>query len=204
MFGAIEVEKAEYQLKPMNCPGHILIFKSKLRSYRELPVRLAELGTVYRYERSGVLHGLLRVRGLTQDDAHLFVREEQIEAEVAGCVRFGLDLFKLFGFSDLELHLATRPEKFMGEPAAWERADAAAAEGTAALAAAGLRADSAASADKLGAKVRRAQLEKIPTMLVVGEKDLAARVVSPRMRDGQQLPATPLDDMVRRLVTEAA
>ncbi len=82
MFGPIEVEKADYQLKPMNCPGHILIFKSHLRSYRELPVRLAELGTVYRYERSGVLHGLLRVRGFTQDDAHIFCMPEQIEKEV--------------------------------------------------------------------------------------------------------------------------
>src|SRR6202162_77862 len=82
MFGPIEAEKAEYQLKPMNCPGHILIFKSRLRSYRELPVRLAELGTVYRYERSGVLHGLLRVRGFTQDDAHIFCMPSQIEAEV--------------------------------------------------------------------------------------------------------------------------
>ena len=80
MFGAMEVEKADYQLKPMNCPGHILIYKSRLRSYRELPVRLAELGTVYRYERSGVLHGLLRVRGFTQDDAHIFCMPEQIEA----------------------------------------------------------------------------------------------------------------------------
>src|SRR5271154_3760124 len=88
MFGPVEVEKAEYQLKPMNCPGHILIYKSRLRSYRELPVRLAELGTVYRYERSGVLHGLLRVRGFTQDDAHIFCTQDQIEAEVEACVDF--------------------------------------------------------------------------------------------------------------------
>src|SRR5438105_7243159 len=79
MFGAIEVENADYQLKPMNCPGHILIYKSRMRSYRDLPVRLAELGTVYRYERSGVLHGLLRVRGFTQDDAHIFCIPSQIE-----------------------------------------------------------------------------------------------------------------------------
>jgi threonyl-tRNA synthetase len=88
MFGPIEVEKADYQLKPMNCPGHILIFKSHLRSYRELPIRLAELGTVYRYERSGVLHGLLRVRGFTQDDAHIFCMPAQIEKEVQDCVEF--------------------------------------------------------------------------------------------------------------------
>ena len=88
MFGPVEVEKAEYQLKPMNCPGHILIYKSKLRSYRDLPVRLAELGTVYRYERSGVLHGLLRVRGFTQDDAHIFCTPQQIESEVEACIDF--------------------------------------------------------------------------------------------------------------------
>src|SRR5436309_3477889 len=124
MFGPVEVEKADYQLKPMNCPGHILIYKSKLRSYRDLPVRLAELGTVYRYERSGVLHGLLRVRGFTQDDAQLFLREEQIGEEMAACVQFGLDLVKLFGFEDVKLFLATRPEKFMGAPEAWDRAEA--------------------------------------------------------------------------------
>jgi threonyl-tRNA synthetase len=90
MFGPIEVEKAEYQLKPMNCPGHILIYKSQLRSYRQLPVRLAELGTVYRYERSGVLHGLLRVRGFTQDDAHIFCMPEQIEKRGAGLRRIRL------------------------------------------------------------------------------------------------------------------
>jgi threonyl-tRNA synthetase len=302
----------------MNCPFHVAIYRSQLRSYRELPIRYAELGTVYRFERSGVLHGLLRVRGFTQDDAHLFVRDEQIEAELGGCVGFGLDLVKLFGFEDVKLFLATRPDKFMGEPQAWDQAEAAirrlleasgkpfeidegggafygpkidlkikdalgrewqcatfqldfqlplrfdleyvapdgsrqrpvmihralmgsverfvavliehyggafpawlapvqvrvltvsekaegyAREVGAALLGAGLRADSDLSADKLGAKVRRAQLEKIPTMLVVGEKDMAARVVSPRTREGQQLQATPLDEMVRRLVAESA
>src|SRR5258705_10997476 len=94
MFGPVQVEKAEYQLKPMNCPGHILIYKSKLRSYRDLPVRLAELGTVYRYERSGVLHGLLRVRGFTQDDAHLFCRSSQLESEVEACMDFAFEVMK--------------------------------------------------------------------------------------------------------------
>jgi threonyl-tRNA synthetase len=318
LFGGMELEGQQYLVKPMNCPFHVAIYRSQLRSYRELPIRYAELGTVYRYERSGVLHGLLRVRGFTQDDAHLFMREEQIGQEMENCVQFGLDLVKLFGFADVKLFLATRPEKFMGAAEAWDRAEAAirkvleasgkpfevdegggafygpkidlkikdaigrewqcatfqldfqlpqrfdleyvapdgsrqrpvmihrallgsverfvavltehyagafpawlapvqvrvltvsekaegyANEVAAALTAAGLRADSDLSADKLGAKVRRAQLEKIPTMLVVGEKDLAARVVSPRMRDGQQLPATPLDEMVGRLVRESA
>src|SRR5260370_8816163 len=103
MFGAVEVEKADYQLKPMNCPGHILIYKSKLRSYRDLPVRLAELGTVYRYERSGVLHGLLRVRGFTQHDAHIFCMPSQIEAEVEASVDFAFAVMKNFGFDKFQV-----------------------------------------------------------------------------------------------------
>ena len=98
MFDAMELDDAEYRLKPMNCPGHILIYKDSLKSYRDLPVRLGELGTVYRYERSGVMHGLLRVRGFTQDDAHIFCTPEQIEDEIAGCLDFALDVLKDFGF----------------------------------------------------------------------------------------------------------
>src|ERR1700741_5457447 len=103
MFGAIEGEKAEYQLKPMNCPGHILIYKSRSRSYRELPVRLAELGTVYRFERSGTMHGLMRVRGFTQDDAHIFCMKEQVEAEVQACVEFAHVVLKTFGFDSYQV-----------------------------------------------------------------------------------------------------
>jgi len=129
MFGAVEVEKADYQLKPMNCPGHILIYKSKMRSYRELPVRLAELGTVYRYERSGVLHGLLRVRGFTQDDAHIFCMASQIEAEVEACVNFAYAVMKNFGFDKFEVELsdwdAKHPENYAGKPEDWQRATAA-------------------------------------------------------------------------------
>jgi threonyl-tRNA synthetase len=318
LFGGMELEGQRYLVKPMNCPFHVAIYRSQLRSYRDLPLRFAELGTVYRYERSGVLHGLLRVRGFTQDDAHLFVREEQIEAEMAACVKFALDILRLFGFQEVKMFLATRPDSFMGEASAWDRAEAAirrvleatgqpfevdegggafygpkidlkikdaigrewqcgtfqldfqlperfeleyvAPDGTrqrpvmihralfgsverffavliehyggafpawlapvqarvlsvsekaeayaeevaAQLRAAGLRVETDVGADKLGAKVRRAQVEKIPTMLVVGEKDMAARVVSPRMRDGQQLPAMPLDELVKRLTAEAA
>jgi threonyl-tRNA synthetase len=307
----MELEGQRYLVKPMNCPFHVAIYRSQLRSYRDLPLRFAELGTVYRYERSGVLHGLLRVRGFTQDDAHLFVREDQIDAEMEGCVKFALDVLNLFGFQDIKLYFATRPESFMGEPSFWDKAEGAirrvleatgrpfevdegggafygpkidlkikdalgrewqcgtfqldlqlperfqleyvasdgsrqrpvmihralfgsverffavlvehyagnfpmwlapvqarvltvsekaepwAREVAAQLQAAGLRVETDLSADKLGAKVRRAQMEKIPTMLVVGEKDMAARVVSPRMRDGQQLPAMPLDELVK-------
>jgi len=317
LFGGMELEGQRYLVKPMNCPFHVAIYRSGLRSYRELPLRLSELGTVYRYERSGVLHGLLRVRGFTQDDAHLFVSEDQIEAEMQGCVRFALSILRLFGFSDIRFFMATRPESFMGEAALWdqaeasirrvlegaavafevdegggafygpkidlkikdaigrewqcgtfqldfqlpqrfeleyvgadghrhrpvmihrallgsverfiavvlehhasalplwlspvqarvlsvsEKAEAYANEVTAALTAAGLRAEADVHADKLGSKIRKAQLEKIPYMVVVGEKDMAARVVSPRTREGQQLPATPIDEFVARLAAEA-
>src|SRR5712691_1313438 len=129
MFGAVEVEKADYQLKPMNCPGHILIYKSRLRSYRELPVRLAELGTVYRYERSGVLHGLLRVRGFTQDDAHIFCIPDQIESEIAACMDFAFAVLRTFGFEKYEVELSARdpahPEHYAGSVEDWQRAEGA-------------------------------------------------------------------------------
>jgi threonyl-tRNA synthetase len=129
MFGAMEVEKASYQLKPMNCPGHILIYKSRLRSYRELPLRLAELGTVYRYERSGVLHGLLRVRGFTQDDAHIFCMPSQLESEIEAAVDFALAVLRTFGFDKFEVELSARdparPADYAGTEEEWERAEAA-------------------------------------------------------------------------------
>jgi threonyl-tRNA synthetase len=127
MFPAIELEDAEYQLKPMNCPGHILIYKSARRSYRELPMRLAEFGTVYRYERSGVMHGLLRVRGFTQDDAHIFCTPESVESEVGACVDFALLVMSTFGFSKYEVDLSTwdlaDPAKYSGEARLWEMAE---------------------------------------------------------------------------------
>ncbi len=129
MFGPVEVEKDDYQLKPMNCPGHILIYKSRLRSYRELPVRLAELGTVYRYERSGVLHGLLRVRGFTQDDAHIFCMPEQIEAEIEACIDFAFAVMKTFGFNQYVVELsdwdANHPENYAGSAEDWARSTGA-------------------------------------------------------------------------------
>jgi threonyl-tRNA synthetase len=318
LFGGMELDGQRYLVKPMNCPFHVAIYRSQLRSYRELPLRYSELGTVYRYERSGVLHGLLRVRGLTMDDGHLFVREEQIADEINGCLTLALDMLALFGFDKFDLYLATRPESFMGEPEAWERAEAAlrgvleksgrkfeldpgggafygpkidlkikdalgrewqcstfqldfqlperfqleyvgqdgtrkrpimihrallgsmerfiavliehfagafplwlapvqarvltvsekaeayALEVRDKLRAAGLRAEADTSAEKLGAKIRKATLEKIPYQVVVGEKDMAARVVSPRTREGKQQPAEPLDDFCRRVAAEAA
>jgi threonyl-tRNA synthetase len=127
MFTPIQLDDAKYQLKPMNCPGHILIYKNARRSYRELPMRLAEFGTVYRYERSGVMHGLLRVRGFTQDDAHIFCTPESIEGEVGKCVDFALLVLKTFGFDKYEVELSVwDPEnraKYSGEPQQWEMAE---------------------------------------------------------------------------------
>ncbi|MEO8212243.1 MAG: threonine--tRNA ligase [Myxococcales bacterium] len=317
LFGGMELDNQRFLVKPMNCPFHVAIYRSQMRSFRDLPLRYSELGTVYRYERSGALHGLLRVRGFTQDDGHLFVREEQIGDEVGKCIKFALDMLDVFGFRDFKLALATRPEGFMGDPAVWQRAESAlravmeglghpfdvdegdgafygpkidlkikdalgrewqcstvqldfqmpvrfgleyvatdgtrqtpvmihrallgsierfmailieqhagafplwlapiqarvlsvsekagdyAAEVAARLKEEGLRAEADLAADKLGAKIRRAQMDKIPYMLVVGEKDMAARVVSPRTREGQQQPASPIEEFARRLAEEA-
>ena len=125
MFSAMDVDGDDYYLKPMNCPFHIQIYKNTLRSYRELPMRLAELGTVYRYERSGVLHGMLRVRGFTQDDAHIICTPEQLDDEVDGVVNFVVELLGLFNFQNVSATLSTRPEKAVGDSAQWDRAEAA-------------------------------------------------------------------------------
>ena len=125
MFSAMDVDGDDYYLKPMNCPFHIQIYKNTLRSYRELPMRLAELGTVYRYERSGVLHGMLRVRGFTQDDAHIICTPEQLDDEVDGVVNFVVELLGLFNFQNVSATLSTRPEKAVGASAQWDRAEAA-------------------------------------------------------------------------------
>ena len=127
MFKPMELDDSLYQLKPMNCPFHILIYKNALRSYRDLPVRLAELGTVYRYERSGVMHGLLRVRGFTQDDAHIFCTPDQVESEVIGCVDLAMEVLRVFGFADFTVELSTWDggisEKYAGTPDEWELAE---------------------------------------------------------------------------------
>jgi len=125
MYSPMDVDEVKYLVKPMNCPFHATIFKSRTRSYRDLPLRWAELGTVYRYERSGVLHGLLRVRGFTQDDAHLFCRPEQLEGEIADVLRFVFTILRTFGFTEYEVYLSTRPEKFVGTHESWEHATGA-------------------------------------------------------------------------------
>jgi threonyl-tRNA synthetase len=322
MFGELEVEKADYQLKPMNCPFHILIYKSKLRSYRDLPQRFSELGTVYRYERSGVLHGLLRVRGFTQDDAHIFCTPEGIEAEVEGCVDFALEVFRTYGFEKYKMEVSTwDPKKradYSGEAADWERAQAALenvlkrkeipyqlipgeaafygpkidvklidaigrswqlstvqfdfnlpkkfeleyvasdgsrqrplmvhralygsierffgillehyagafplwlspvqvkvltltdeqAEPAKALAgkleAAGLRVSLDLRPEKVGAKIRDAQLEKTPYMIVLGPKDVAAGTLAVRLRDGRQFFGVTEAEFLAKLTQESA
>jgi threonyl-tRNA synthetase len=125
MYQPMEEEGQPYQLKPMNCPFHVLVYKDRLRSYRELPMRWAELGTVYRHEMSGALHGLMRVRGFTQDDAHVFCREEQIEDEVLAVLDLTLDMLADFGFSGYEVNLSTRPEKAVGSVEIWDKATVA-------------------------------------------------------------------------------
>ncbi|MDR2785592.1 MAG: threonine--tRNA ligase, partial [Treponema sp.] len=122
MYSPMEIDNQDYIIKPMNCPFHIMIYKNRGRSYRELPLRWAELGTVYRYERSGVLHGLLRVRGFTQDDAHIFCTPEQIGDEIREVLRFSLNLWKVFGFKDIKAYLATKPAESVGEESRWDQA----------------------------------------------------------------------------------
>jgi len=124
MYGAMDIEGRPYRVKPMNCPGHIMIYKTRLHSYRELPIRIAEMGTVYRFEKGGVLHGLMRVRGFTIDDAHILVAPDQVEEEMIRVLTMALDFLRTFGFSEFAIFLATRPqEKYVGKPDDWEMAE---------------------------------------------------------------------------------
>lgn len=125
MFQAMEVENEEYQIRPMNCPFHCLMYKDELRSYRELPIRWAELGTVYRYERSGTLHGLMRVRGFTQDDAHIFCLPDQLQDEIVGVLNLTEEILSRFGFDKYEIMLSTRPAKSVGSDDIWDAATSA-------------------------------------------------------------------------------
>ena len=124
MYSAIEVDNMEYYLKPMNCPFHIAIYQDQKRSYRELPIKYAEMGTVYRYENSGSLHGLMRVRGFTQDDAHIICTPDQLDNEIEEVIEFSLNILKAFGFKDFEIYLSTMPEKAVGEKDDWDKATA--------------------------------------------------------------------------------
>jgi len=118
-----EEEKDDYQIKPMNCPFHIAIYKTKIRSYKSLPIRYTEMGTVYRYEKSGTLHGLIRVRGFTQDDAHIFCTPDQLSPELLSILKLTKKILKDFGFKEFKIYLSTRPEKYVGTPKIWEKAE---------------------------------------------------------------------------------
>jgi threonyl-tRNA synthetase len=317
MYPPMDLEEQDFLLKPMNCPGHILIYKSGLHSYRELPIRLAEFGTVYRFERSGVLHGLMRVRGFTQDDAHIFCRPDQVEEEVARILKIILRVLETFGFKEYVVKLSTRPEKYSGTLEGWDHAEGALrkalekaglpftvdpGEGVfygpkidlkikdsigrewqcstvqvdfnnparfhisyrdekggetqvfmihrallgslerffgiliehyagafpfwlapvqavvlpiseksqdyarriqAELRAEGLRVGLDESADKIGAKIREATLQKIPYMLIAGGREADTQTVSLRTREGQEQAALPLAEVKKRLVEEA-
>jgi len=313
MYSSMEVEGQEFYVKPMNCPFHIEIYKNKLRSYRELPMRYAELGTVYRFERSGVLHGLLRVRGFTQDDAHIFVAPEEMESEVIRVLEFVVKMLRTFGFDDFKAYIATKPEKAVGDDVMWQQATQALKvaadkaklayemdEGGGAfygpkidikikdalgrlwqcstvqfdfneperfdmnfigvdnqahrpymihrallgsierffgmliehyagafpvwlapvqakvlsisdkqldyakgvrdrLRAAGIRAELDTRSEKIGFKIREAAMEKVPYILVVGDKEIEQNSVAVRERGGKDLGAMPLDEFVSRL-----
>jgi threonyl-tRNA synthetase len=316
MYSPMDIDGQDFYVKPMNCPFHIQIYGDRLRSYRELPLRFAELGTVYRYERSGTLHGMLRVRGFTQDDAHLFVTPEQVEDEVVSVVEFVLATLRTFGFERFSANLSTRPEKSVGRDEDWARAEASlrralqragldygidegggafygpkidivlhdalgrawqcstvqfdfnlperfdlsyvgedgaehrpymvhrallgsverfvgvlvehyagalplwlapvqatvipiadrhlayAQEVGAALRAARLRPAVDASSQRMQAKIRDAQLQKVPYMLVVGDREAEQRTVAVRTRGGGDLGALPLGEVVARLAAE--
>jgi threonyl-tRNA synthetase len=318
MYAAMEIEGEEYYVKPMNCPFHIQIYKSHLRSYRDLPLRYAENGTVYRFERSGVLHGLTRVRGFTQDDAHIFCRPDQIEEEINRALEFSLHILRSFGLRDFNAYLSTMPEKYVGEPENWQAATAALRRAVEAhelpyqvdegggafygpkidikvndalgrewqlstiqfdfnlperfqmefiaednsphrpymvhrallgsmerffgvliehyggafplwispvqatiipitdkhnafaetvqqrLQAADLRVEIDQSRDRMQGKIRRAQLQKVPYMLIIGNKEQEADAVSVRLRSGEDLGAMPVESFLERALAEVA
>ena len=318
MYAPMDMDGQDYYLRPMNCPFHIMYYKTAMRSYRDLPMRIGELGSVYRYERGGVLHGLLRVRGMTQDDAHIFCRPDQLVDEVNGVLDLDFKLLEAFGFKDLEVTLSTMPEKAVGDPARWEFATDSLRqtlegrgipyevdEGGGAfygpkidvhirdaigrlwqcttvqfdfnlperfgityigddgqehqpymvhrallgslerfmgvliehfggafptwlapvqatvipiadrhieyankvktqLTEAGLRVEVDARNERMNAKIRQAQVQKVPYMLVVGDREAEANAVAVRLRSGEDLGAVPVGDIQARLLDEVA
>ncbi len=316
MFAAMDIEGVQYQLKPMNCPFHIAIYKTHKRSYREFPLRWCELGTVYRFEKTGALHGLMRVRGFTQDDAHIFCRPDHLEEEIFRILDLNLQVLKAFGFDDYDIYLSTRPEKYVGSDAHWDQSTSALqaalehrgldysidpGEGVfygpkidikikdvlgrawqcstiqvdfnlperfdlsytgddgaehrpimihralmgslerffgvliehyagafplwlapvqaricnitdaqldygrevyTALRRAGVRVEKDLRNEKLNYKIREAQLQKIPYMLIVGDQEAAAGTVTVRQRDGKNLPAMTIDEFASLVAAE--
>jgi threonyl-tRNA synthetase len=318
MYDPMPMDGQDYYMKPVNCPFHILMYKTKRRSYRELPLRWAELGTVYRYERSGALSGLLRVRGFTQDDAHIFCRPDQVEDEILRVIDFTMHILGIMGFTEYEIYLSTRPDKYAGEAEKWDMAEDAlrcalekkrlpyrvdegggafygpkidlkikdtlgrawqcttiqfdfnlperfdmiyigedgrehrpfmvhrallgsierffgvliehyggafplwlspvqgviipisdvkhmeyARKVEADLRAAGLRVEVDDRRDRMGAKIRDAQLQKVPYMLIIGDKELDSGAVAVRLRSGEDLGAIPLEELKARMVEES-
>ena len=318
MYAAMDMDGQDYYLKPMNCPFHIMYYQNGLRSYRDLPMRIGELGSVYRYERGGVLHGLLRVRGMTQDDAHIFCTPDQIEEEVDGVLDLTFHLLRSFGFSEFQVMLSTMPEKAVGDPERWEVATESLRrtlearglayevdEGGGAfygpkidihirdaigrlwqcttvqfdfnlperfaltyvgedgaehqpymvhrallgsierfmgvliehyggafpvwlapvqavvipiadrhleyarqvedqLATSGIRVQTDARSERMNAKIREAQVQKVPYMLVVGDREAEAGAAAVRLRSGEDLGAQPVADVVARILEESA
>jgi threonyl-tRNA synthetase len=316
MYAPLSIDDVDYFLKPMNCPFHLMIYKNAQRSYRDLPLRWAELGTVYRYEKSGVLHGLLRVRGFTQDDAHIICTPEQIDDEILEVLRFSLKIWRAFGFTDIKAYLATKPADGIGDDATWDKAIAVlkraaetekldivmdegggafygpkidlkikdalgrewqmttiqfdwneperfgltyvasdntqkrpfmvhrallgslerffgvlvehyggafppwlapvqavaipvtpvfsgyADEVVKALKARGVRAEADKGDERMNAKIRNAQNQKVPFMLILGEKEQAGRAVSLRTRSGEQKNMIPLDEYLSQVEAE--
>ena len=317
MYASMDMDGQDYYLKPMNCPFHIMYYRTAMRSYRDLPMRVGELGSVYRYERGGVLHGLLRVRGMTQDDAHIFCRQDQVVEEVNGVLDLDFHLLEAMGFNEFEVMLSTRPEKAVGDPERWELATESLRqtlerrgmpfdvdEGGGAfygpkidihirdaigrlwqcttvqfdfnlperfgltyigedgqehqpymvhrallgslerfigvliehyggafpvwlapvqavvipiadrhveyadsvrtqLAVAGIRAQTDGRNERMNAKIREAQLQKIPYMLVVGDREADAGAAAVRLRSGENLGAIPVEEVIRRIVQES-
>src|SRR5439155_9716 len=220
MFPPMELEGANYYLKPMNCPFHNLIFRSRGRSYRDLPLRLFEFGTVYRFEKSGVVHGLTRVRGMTQDDAHIYCTPEQLQGELKSLLRFVLDLLRDYGLEDfyralfgsIERFFGVLTEHYAGAFPAWLapvqvvgipiRDDHAPylSAFVDRLRSAGIRAEVDESDERMQKKIRTAQQQKIPFMAIAGDDDVAAGTVSFRYRDGSQRNGVPLDEAVAHVV----
>lgn len=317
MFSPMEVDEVSYQIKPMNCPFHIAIYQTRKRSYREFPIRWCELGTVYRYERTGALHGLMRVRGFTQDDAHIFCLPQQLEEEIFNILDLNLHILKTFGFEDYQVYLSTRPEKSVGSDENWQKATEAlklaldkkglpfqvdpgegvfygpkidikirdvlgrywqcstiqvdfnlperfgitytgedsaehqpimihralmgslerffgvliehyagafplwlapvqarvmnisdsqavfAEEVYRQLKKAGIRTEKDLRNEKLNYKIRQAQLLKIPFMLIIGDKEVLEQTVTVRLRDGQNLPALPVAELIELIRKES-
>src|SRR2546426_897961 len=224
-----EIEGRDFAVKPMNCPGHILLYTEKKHSYRELPLRYADFGRLHRFERSGVVSGLTRVRSFAQDDAHIFCAPEQIEAEVSAVLRMVNEVYRTFGFAEVRFDLSTRPpkrlgsiERFIGvliehcggDFPLWlapvqvriltvtDSQEAYARQVHQQLLQAGMRSELDLRNEKLGYKVREAEVQKVPYMIVIGDKEVSTATVSPRGRKGEKISPLSVEDFIARVAAE--